>query len=68
MIVLPKMSRIRGNHGHLKLKEVKVEKLDDKSLLKYLLGNIEIAPIVAKYLKRTMELRNLLIDCPRRIL
>ena len=51
-----------------KLKEVKVENLDDKSLLKYLLGNIEIAPIVAKYLKRTMELRNFLIDCPRHIL
>jgi hypothetical protein len=51
-----------------KLKEVKIEKLDDKTLLKYLLGNIKIAPIVAKYLKRTMELRNFLIDSPRRIL
>ena len=51
-----------------KLKEVKMEKLDDKTLLKYLLGNIEIAPIVAKYLRRAMELRNFLIDSPRRIL
>ena len=43
-----------------------VENFDSEKMLKYFLGNIEIAPIVAKYLNRTMELRKFLIDNPKR--
>ena len=36
-------------------------------MLKYLLGNIEISPLVAKYITKTMELRNFLMNNPKRL-
>ena len=36
-------------------------------MLKYLLGNIEISPLVAKYITKTMELRNFLMNNPKRV-
>ena len=41
---------------------------DDETILKYLLGNIEIAPLVAKYLTKTLELRSFLVNSPRRLI
>ena len=38
---------------------------DTNQMLKYALGNTEIAPIVAKYLTRTLEIRDFLIEKPR---
>ena len=40
---------------------------EDETMLKYLLGNTEISPTVAKYLRKTMELRNFLIDRPKQL-
>ena len=51
-----------------KLEDVSWGNIDSKTTLKYLLGNIEIAPIVAKYLCKTLELRNFLIDSPKRLM
>ena len=39
--------------------------MNDKEILKLLIGNLDIAPIVAKYLTRTMELRDFLMSNPR---
>ena len=36
-------------------------------MLKYLLGNVEISPLVAKYITKTMELRNFLMNNPKRL-
>ena len=37
-------------------------------MLKYLLGNIEVSPlVVAKYITKTMELRNFLMNDPKRL-
>ena len=38
---------------------------DTNRMLKYILGNTEIAPIVAKYLTRTLEIREFLCEKPR---
>ena len=51
-----------------KLKDVSWGNFDSKTMMKYLLGNIEIAPIVAKYLCKTLELRNFLVDSPKRLM
>ena len=40
---------------------------DKKTMMRYLLGNTEISPIVAKYLRKTMELRDFLVDRPREL-
>ena len=40
---------------------------DDKMMLRYLLGNTQISPVVAKYLRKTMELRDFLIDSPKQL-
>ena len=50
-----------------KLKEQRLRGADRKIMLKYLLGNTDIAPIVAKYLRKTMELREFLIDSPKQL-
>ena len=49
------------------LKNERLRRADDKMMLRYLLGNTEIAPIVAKYLRKTMELREFLIDRPKQL-
>ena len=70
LIVCPNYTPLRNDLLQLvqeKLKDESLEKFDNTTMLKYLLGNIEIAPIVAKYLKKTMELRNFLIDSPKRV-
>ena len=40
---------------------------DKTVMLKYLLVNIEISPLVAKYITKTMELRNFLMNNPKRV-
>ena len=51
-----------------KLKDELMVRTDTKIMLKYLLGNTEIAPLVAKYVTKTLELRNFLIDSPKRLI
>ena len=50
-----------------KLNDVDFKIFERNTMLKYLLGNVEIAPLVAKYLCKTMELRKFLIDNPKRL-
>ena len=50
-----------------KLKDKLMIRTDTKIMLKYLLGNTEIAPLVAKYVTKTLELQNFLIDNPKRL-
>jgi len=50
-----------------KLKDESMVRTDRKMMLKYLLGNTEIAPLVAKYVTKTLELRSFLINNPRRL-
>ena len=40
---------------------------DTNQMLKYVLGNTEIAPIVAKYLTKTLEIRDFLLEKPREL-
>jgi len=71
LIVCPTYAPLRNdllNTVQEKLKDVSWANFDSKTMLKYLLGNIEIAPIVAKYLCKTMELRNFLIGRPKRLM
>ena len=51
-----------------KLKDELMVKSDIKLMTKYLLGNNEIAPLVAKYITKALELRNFLIDNPKRLI
>ena len=44
-----------------------LDRHEDETMMKYLLGNTEISPIVAKYLKKTMELRDFLVDSPKQL-
>ena len=44
-----------------------LDRNDDEPILRYLLGNIQISPIVSKYLRKTMELRDLLIEKPKQL-
>ena len=41
---------------------------DDEMVLRYLLGNTQISPVVAKYLRRSIELRDFLIDSPKQLI
>ena len=41
---------------------------DDEMMLRYLLGNTQISSVVAKYLRKTMELRDFLIDSPKQLI
>ena len=71
LIVCPNYTTLRNdllNTVQEKLKDESMENFDNKTMLKYLLGNIEIAPIVAKYLSKTLELRDFLIDSPKRLI
>ena len=45
-----------------------LDRHEDETMMKYLLGNTEISPIVAKYLKKTMELRDFLIENPKQLI
>ena len=56
------------NAAEEKLSDVDFKSFDRKTMLKYLLGNIELAPLVAKYLSKTLELRKYLVDNPKRLL
>ena len=40
---------------------------DDKIMLRYLLGNTQISPIVSKYLRKSMELRDFLVESPKQL-
>ena len=51
-----------------KLKDKSMVKTDTKLMTKYLLGNNEIAPLVAKYITKALELRDFLIDNPKRLI
>ena len=44
-----------------------LDRNNDEVMLRYLLGNIQISPIVSKYLRKTMELRDLLIEKPKQL-
>ena len=44
-----------------------LDRNNDEVTLRYLLGNIQISPIVSKYLRKTMELRDLLIEKPKQL-
>ena len=50
-----------------KLNDVDFKSFERNTMLKYLLGNVEIAPLVAKYLCKTLELRKFLVDNPKRL-
>ena len=41
---------------------------DNQLMMRYLLGNTKIAPIVAKYLNKTQKIRDFLIENPRRLM
>ena len=43
-----------------------LDRNNDEIMLRYL-GNIQISPIVSKYLRKTMELRDLLIEKPKQL-
>ena len=45
----------------------RLDRNEEETMMKYLLGNTELSPIVAKYLKKTMKLRDFLIDSPRQL-
>ena len=45
----------------------RLDRNEEETMMKYLLGNTELSPIVAKYLRKTMELRDFLIDSPRQL-
>ena len=51
-----------------KLRDIVFKNFDRKTMTKYLLGNTEIAPLVAKYLCKTLELRDFLIGSHKRML
>ena len=40
---------------------------DIEMMIRYLLGNTQISTIVAKYQRKTMELRDFLMDKPRQL-
>ena len=40
---------------------------DEMKMMRYLLGNTELSPLVAKYLNKTMEIRDFLIDNPKQL-
>ena len=44
-----------------------INRNDDKVMLRYLLGNTQISPIVSKYLRKSMELRDFLIENPKQL-
>ena len=50
------------------LKNENLERNDSKIMIKYLLGNTEIAPVVAKYLNKTLELRDFLLEDPKQLM
>ena len=63
-------SSLKGNFQLIPIFGSSNEQLDrheDETMMKFLLGNTEISPIVAKYLKKTMELRDFLVDSPKQL-
>ena len=45
-----------------------INRNDDRSMFGYLLGNTQISPIVAKHLRKSMELRDFLIENPKQLI
>ena len=45
-------------HIYLILRDEPLVRADDQLMMRYLLGNTEIASIVAKYLNKTLEIRD----------
>ena len=50
-----------------KLSDVDFKSFDRNTISKHLLGNLERAPLVAKYLCKTLGLRKFLDDNPKRL-
>ena len=50
------------------LRDEPLVRTDNQLMMRYLLGNTEIAPIVAKYLNKTQKIRDFLIENPRRFM
>ena len=51
-----------------KLRDESLVRTDAQMMMRYLLGNTEIAPMVAKYLTKTLKIRDFLIENPRRLI
>ena len=47
-----------------KLRDESLVRTDAQMMIRYLLGNIEISPIVARYLTKTLKIRDFLIKNP----
>ena len=45
-----------------------INRNDDRTMFGYLLGNTQISPIVAKHLRKSMELRDFLIENPKQLI
>ena len=56
------------NYVEAKLIVEQIDRNDNGAMLRYLLGNTEIASVVAKYLRKTMKLRDFLIDNPKQLI
>ena len=50
-----------------KLRDEPLVRTDGQVMIKYLLGNTEISPMVAKYLNKTLKLRDFLIEKPKQL-
>ena len=51
-----------------KLRDEPLVRTDGQVMIKYLLGNTEISPMVAKYLNKTLKLRDFLIEKPKQLM
>ena len=51
-----------------KLRDVSLVRTDAQMMMRYLLGNTEIAPMVAKYLTKTLKIRAFLSENPRHLI
>ena len=51
-----------------KLRDERLVTTNAQLMMRYLLGNTEIAPMVAKYLTKTLKLRDFLIEKPKRLI
>ena len=50
------------------LRDEPLVRTDNQLMMRYLLGNTKIAPIVAKYLNKTLKIRDFLIENPRHLI
>ena len=51
-----------------KLRDEPLVRTDAQVMIRYLLGNTEIAPMIAKYLTKTFKLRDFLIEKPKQLM